>query len=144
MSELLGKALEIAWAAHEGQKDKGGHPYIRHPLSVAGQLDTKEEVMTALLHDVAEDTDITIEEIEKEGFPPAVIEALKLLTHDPAVDYLDYVRQLGTNELAKRVKLADLWHNTRPERLGRELTEKDRQRLEKYRKARAILTGEEE
>ncbi|MBR2778975.1 MAG: HD domain-containing protein [Firmicutes bacterium] len=142
MSELIGKALEIAWKAHEGQKDKGGHPYIRHPLSVAGQLDTEEEIMTALLHDVVEDTDYTLNDLKREGFPPAVIEALQLLTHDPEVEYMDYVRRIRPNALARRVKLADLWHNSLPERLAQPLTEKDRQRLEKYRKARAILNGE--
>ncbi len=142
MSELIGKALEIAWKAHEGQKDKGGHPYIRHPLSVAGQLDTEEEIMTALLHDVVEDTDYTLNDLKREGFPPAVIEALQLLTHDPEVEYMDYVRRIRPNALARRVKLADLWHNSLPERLVQPLTEKDRQRLEKYRKARAILNGE--
>lgn len=140
---MLGRALEIAWSAHEGQKDKGGHPYIRHPLSVAGHLDTKTEIMTALLHDVVEDSDYTIADLEKEGFPTDVLEALKLLTHDPAVDYMDYIRQIGTNALATKVKLADLWHNSLPDRLGHEPTEKDRKRLEKYRRARAILTGEE-
>ncbi len=143
MSELLGKALEIAWSAHAGQLDKGGHPYIQHPLSVAGRLETEEEIMTALLHDVAEDSEYTLQDLADAGFPPAVIDALTLLTHDPAVDYFDYVRMVKTNPLAKRVKLADLWHNTREERLGRVPTDRDLKRLEKYEKARAILEEQE-
>ncbi|MBQ3390351.1 MAG: HD domain-containing protein [Firmicutes bacterium] len=139
---MIGTALEIAWKAHEGQKDKGGKPYIRHPLSVAAQMDTEEEITTALLHDVVEDSDYTFEDLEAAGFPERVMEALRLLTHDDDTDYFEYVRKLRENDLARKVKLADLAHNSREDRLGRNPTEEDWKRLEKYAAARKILEEE--
>lgn len=143
MGEYIGKALQIAWEAHFGQKDKGGRPYIRHPLSVAGRMDTEYEIITALLHDVAEDTEVSLEDLRNMGFPEEILKALSLLTHDPEEDYMDYIRRIRSNELARRVKLADLWHNSQAERLGREPSEKDLRRLEKYAKAMEILRCEE-
>ena len=94
MSELIGRAMQVAWDAHLGQKDKGGHPYIQHPLSVAGRMETENEIITALLHDVAEDTDCTLEDLREMGFPEEVLEALRLLTRQPEEDYMEYVRRI--------------------------------------------------
>gem|GEM_PF-432905 len=113
---LINKALGIAYAAHHGQADKSGAPYIYHPAYLASQMETEDEIITALLHDVVEDTDITIEDLEREGFPPATIEALKLLTHDDGSGYSQYIDRIGTNPLATKVKLADLRHNGNPSR----------------------------
>ena len=112
---MIGRALEIAWNAHKGQTDKAGNPYIRHPLTVAGKMDTEEEIAVALLHDVVEDTEVTLNDLEKEGFPEAVLEALRLLTHSPEEDYFTYIRRLKENPLARKVKLADLDHNSQLE-----------------------------
>ena len=127
------KAMAIAYEAHHGQVDKSGVPYIFHPIHLAEQMYTEEECIVALLHDVVEDTDITFEQLEKE-FSPTVIEALKLLTHDDSVEYMEYVRNLKSNPIAKKVKLADLWHNYDCTRL-RKMTLKDLERQEKYREA---------
>lgn len=135
---MIGKALEIAWKAHEGQTDKAGKPYIQHPLAVASRMETEEEIAIALLHDVVEDTEVTFEDLEQAGFPQRVLEALRLLTHDPAEDYFTYIERVKGNPLARKVKLADLAHNSQTDRLP-EITEKDRERLEKYRKAKEIL-----
>ena len=84
---LTKKALKLAYAAHAGQVDKAGMPYIFHPYEVALQVQTEEEVCVALLHDVVEDTDWTMEDLRAAGFPETVLEAVQLLTHDPAVPY---------------------------------------------------------
>ena len=84
-TENTNKAMILAYNAHMGQLDKSGIPYIYHPIHLAEQMDTEEECICALLHDVVEDTDVTFEELEK-IFSKTVIDALKLLTHDPSVE----------------------------------------------------------
>jgi len=108
---LINKALSVAYDAHHGQTDKSGVPYIYHPAFLASQMDTEDEIITALLHDVVEDTPVTLEDLEREGFPRAVLDALRLLTHTDGSEYMDYVRRIKTNPLASKIKLADLRHN---------------------------------
>ncbi len=140
-TELTVKAMHIAYNAHSGQTDKNGMPYIFHPFHLAEQMHTESEICTALLHDVAEDTDITIEKLA-EDFPEEITDALKLLTHDKNIDYFDYVREIKTNPIARKVKLADLKHNSDLSRMtasGIVPSEKDIRRREKYLKAIEIL-----
>lgn len=139
-TEQTKKAMIIAYNAHHGQVDKSGVPYIFHPIHVAEQMETEEECIVALLHDTVEDTNITFEVLKKE-FSATVIEALKLLTHDESIDYFDYVRKLKNNPIAKKVKLADLYHNSDITRMENP-TEKDWKRKEKYHKAILILLEE--
>lgn len=139
-TELTKKAMKICFKAHKDQKDKDGLPYVFHPFHVAEQMETEEEICTALLHDVVEDTDWTLERLAAEGFPPSVLAALALLTHDDETPYLEYVARLKDNPIAAAVKLADLQHNSMPGRLTGK-TEKDLARLEKYRQALEILTS---
>lgn len=134
------KAMIIAYNAHQGQVDKSGIPYIYHPIHLAEQMQTEEECIVALLHDTVEDTNVTFETLEKE-FSKEVIEALKLLTHDKSVDYMDYVKNLKNNPIAKKVKLADLYHNRDITRMENP-TQKDIERKEKYHKAISILLEE--
>lgn len=132
------KAMKIAYNAHMGQVDKSGIPYIYHPIHLAEQMETEEECIVALLHDTVEDTSVTFEELEKE-FSSTIIDAVKLLTHDEAIPYMEYVKNIKENPIAKKVKLADLRHNsdiTRKE----EITEKDRKRNEKYKEAIKFLS----
>ena len=105
------KALCLAYEAHHGQLDKSGLPYINHPLHLAEQMYDEISCTVALLHDVVEDTAITLEDLAKE-FPPEVVEAVDLLTHKAGVEYFDYVRAIRTNHTAMTVKLADLNHNS--------------------------------
>lgn len=142
---LTKKAMDLAYHAHHGQTDKAGLPYIFHPYHLAEQMTDEITVCVALLHDVAEDTSITLEELERE-FPEAVTDALRLLTHIKGTDYFDYVRALKNNPVAKAVKLADLAHNSDETRFaGGEAgaAEKAVERRKKYAKAKAILMGEE-
>ena len=141
-TELTKRALRIAFVAHKDQVDKSGLPYVYHPFEVASAVDSEYETCVALLHDVVEDTEITLEELSKE-FPCEVIDALRLLTHDEEVPYFEYVKAIRNNEIAKVVKLADLQHNSNLARLDT-ITEKDLKRVRKYKKACRILMGEED
>ena len=138
---LTKKALCIAFDAHKEQVDKSGLPYVYHPFEVASAVTGEYETCVALLHDVVEDTEITLDTLSKE-FPREVIDALRLLTHDEEVPYFDYVKAIRSNEIAKAVKLADLQHNSNLDRLET-VTEKDLKRVEKYKKAYRILMDEE-
>ena len=140
-TELTNKAMKIAYSAHHGQVDYNGIPYIFHPIHLAEAMEDEISCCAALLHDVVEDTDMTMEELARD-FPSEVIQVLKLLTHDESVDYFDYVRAIKANPIAVKVKLADLAHNSDQSRcIGSGLTE---ERLaywkQKYAKATAILT----
>jgi len=137
-TEMTNKAVKLAYEAHQGQFDKSGLPYVFHPFHLAEQMDTEETVTVALLHDVVEDTDYTLEDLRNMGFPDTVMDALTLLTHDPSVPYMEYVERLKTNPIARAVKLADLTHNSDLSRLP-VVTEKDLERVEKYHIAMNLL-----
>ena len=140
---LTNKAMKIAYHAHHGQFDYNGIPYIYHPIHLAEQMDNEYSCCVALLHDTVEDTAVTLEELKKD-FPSEITDAVALLTHIDEVDYFDYVRTIKDNPIAKKVKLADLTHNSDQSRcIGSDLTS---ERLEfwknKYQKAREILLSE--
>lgn len=137
-TEMTKRAMQIAYQAHHGQTDKSDVPYIFHPLHLAEQMQTEYETITALLHDVVEDTTITLHDLSEEGFPTEVLAALQLLTHDLTVPYLDYVRAIKNNAIARKVKLADLTHNSDITRAAA-ADENAAARLEKYKQAIAIL-----
>lgn len=135
------KAMKLAYAAHHGQTDKSGVPYIFHPYHVAEQMTDEFTTCAALLHDVVEDTGLTFEELEDQ-FPKEVLDALRLLTHEGETDYFEYVRAIKENSIAKAVKLADIAHNSDETRLAgcKDVTEEQIIRWrEKYAKAKRIL-----
>ncbi len=119
-SERVKKACQIMFEAHKNDVDKGGYPYVFHPFFLATQMDDEASACVALLHDVVEDHgDIyTLEYLRKEGFTDSELEALALLTHDEATPYMDYIKEIASNPLARKVKLADLAHNTDANRLN--------------------------
>ncbi|MCR4709734.1 MAG: GTP pyrophosphokinase [Clostridiales bacterium] len=137
-TDLTKKALKLSFAAHKDQLDKSGMPYVYHPFHVAEQMETEETVAVALLHDVVEDTDYTMEDLKAMGFPDSVTDALALMTHDDSVPYLEYVAKLKDNPIARAVKLADLRHNSDLSRLD-VVDEKALERIEKYSKAIELL-----
>lgn len=137
-NETIETAIQIALTAHKGQTDKGGHPYILHPLRLMHNVNSEEEKIVAILHDVVEDSSYSFLDLENAGIPEVCIEALKLLTRDNSVPYMDYVKEIAANPIAKAVKLADLRDNSDLSRL-KEVTEKDKERLKKYRIAIAFL-----
>lgn len=135
------RAMQLAYEAHSRQVDRAGVPYIFHPIHLAEQMDDEVSVTVALLHDVAESTNISLEELGK-IFPREVMVPLTLLTHDRSVNYFDYIRALKENPVARCVKLADLEHNSDESRLSsiRSISEPRKRRLkEKYRRAHDIL-----
>ena len=115
-TELTNKAMRIAYQAHHGQYDVNGVPYIFHPYHVAEQMPDEITTCVALLHDVIEDTSVTIEELEQ-VFPTEVTEALRLLTHEKDTDYISYIEKIKTNPVARTVKLADIEHNSDTSRI---------------------------
>ena len=139
-TEMTIKAMKIAYDAHLGQLDYNGVPYIFHPYHLAEQMDDEISCTVALLHDVVEDTSITLDDLEQ-MFPKQVVQIVMLLTHDAKVDYFEYIRKIKTNAIATKVKLADIKHNSNEARsLGSNLTKE--QLLywkEKYAKAKEIL-----
>ena len=136
---MVDLALSIARQAHEGQLDKEGVDYIEHPIYVASQVDTEEEKAVALLHDVIEDSPVSAEELLQAGLPETVVTAVQVLTKKKEQDYQTYLETVKKNPLARVVKLADLKHNSDLSRLS-SITEKDRERLKKYKKAIDFLS----
>lgn len=141
-TNLTKKAMKIAFEAHKNQVDKNGMPYIYHPIHLAEQMDDEETVCVALLHDVVEDTDISLEDLKQEGFSEEILKALKLMTHDDFVPYMDYVKKIKTNPIATKVKLADLKHNSDLTRLDI-VDQKAIKRAEKYKEAIEMLIQSE-
>lgn len=141
---LTQKVMLLAYDAHHGQLDKGGVPYIFHPIHLAEQMPDELTTIVALLHDVVEDTDLSLDDLAHD-FPPAVIDALRLLTHKPGTNYLDYVRALRNNPIAATVKRADLLHNSDESRLALcPISEAEKNRLrQKYQKALTLLEGQD-
>ena len=119
-SELVKRACTILYEAHRDDLDKGGYPYVFHPFYLAAQMDDEATVCTALLHDVIEDHGdrYSFDDLARAGFPGPVLHALRLLFHADGVPYMDYVRALAEDPIARKVKLADLRHNTDARRLG--------------------------
>ena len=138
-TDLTIKAMNLAYNAHHGQFDKGGVPYIFHPIHLAESMDDEISTCVALLHDTVEDTAVTLEELE-ESFPREIVEAVDLLTHREGVEYFDYVRAIRQNSIAVKVKLADLAHNGDPKRISNQGNAEKRRA--KYAAARKILTEE--
>lgn len=142
-TELTCKAMMTAYNAHQGQLDVNGVPYIFHPYHVAEQMKDEITVCVALLHDVVEDTGVTMDELAAE-FPDEVIGALKLLTHEPGTDYYEYVKRICTNPVARAVKMEDMLHNMDESRIydkSKVSEERLKHWREKYARAIKILEG---
>ncbi len=137
----LERAIAIAAEAHAGQRDKAGQPYILHCLRVMLRVDTPEERIAAVLHDLLEDTDWRREDLLREDFAPAAVDAIVGLTRRDGESYQAFVERAGSNPIARRVKLADLEDNMDLSRI-RDPTEKDHARIRKYREAYRRLSAE--
>lgn len=134
------KALKLCFEAHKDQTDKSGMPYVFHPFHLAEQMTDELTTIVALLHDVVEDTEYTIEDLREMGFPDQAVTAIALMTHKEDVPYMTYVASIKENRIAKEVKLADLSHNSDLSRLA-QITPYDEARAEKYKKAIELLTS---
>lgn len=138
---LYQQALAIAKDAHKGQVDKAGVAYIHHLLYVASLVEGELAKTIALLHDVVEDSDWTLEDLRKEGLLEEVVQAVGILTKKRNENYEEYILRVKQNPLARQVKLADLQHNSDLSRLAN-VTDRDRERVAKYQKAIAFLSEE--
>ena len=138
--DLLEKALEIALKAYAGKKDKAGKTYILHPLRLMAKMATSAEMAVALLHDVIEDSEITATDLLQAGIPAEVVEAVQLLTRNPADTYAEFVRKTLSNKLAAKVKKADIEDNINLLRLPA-VSQKDLERAAKYHAAWQLLTS---
>jgi (p)ppGpp synthase/HD superfamily hydrolase len=134
MTQTLERAIAIAATAHAGQVDKGGAPYILHPLKVMLRMSTLEERIVAVLHDVVEDCDISLEDLRQEGFSEEVLTAIESVTKVPDESYEDFVERAAQNPIGRVVKLADLEENSDLSRIASPSWE-DLERIEKYRRA---------
>ena len=135
---MYNKALQIAKSAHSGQLDKGGNPYFLHPLAVSEKVEAENEKIVALLHDVIEDTDITLDYLREQGFSEEILAGVDRLTKREGVSYEEYIEAVRKNPLALKVKIADMLHNSDLSRIPNP-TEKDRKRIEKYKEKIALL-----
>ena len=145
MKEILGqgtleRAIEIAARTHAGQVDKGGAPYILHPLRVMLRVAPGAQQIVAVLHDVVEDSDVTFEDLEREGFAAEVIKGLRAVTKVEGESYEDFVARAARDPVGKAVKLADLMENSDLSRIA-EPSQKDLERVAKYRRAIAYLSA---
>lgn len=135
----LEEAIGIAVQAHRGQKDRAGAPYILHPLRMMFRVQTEAERMAAVLHDVVEDTEWTLEALRERGFPEEVVDAVDHLTRREAESYDEFVTRAAAHPVARRVKLADLEDNMDVRRTGT-LADDDVERLGRYLRAWRRLT----
>jgi len=137
-TKLTKQAMKLCFEAHKDQVDKTEIPYVFHPFHLAELMNDEYTTVIALLHDVVEDTEYTFKDLEDMGYPKEVIDALRLLTHEKGVPYMEYVSKIKDNPLAKTVKLADLRHNSDMTRLD-VVDEKAIERGNKYKKAILLL-----
>ncbi|MEA5418722.1 GTP pyrophosphokinase [Spirulina sp. CCNP1310] len=128
---LLNVAIALAHQAHQGQMDKGGHPYIGHPLRVMAAMGDEEAKIVAVLHDAIEDSDLSLADLTAAGFPAVITQALDALTKRAGEAYEDYLQRVMANPLALRVKIADMEDNCDLSRIAQP-TAKDYARLAKY------------
>lgn len=141
-TEETKRALKLAFEAHKDQLDKGGIPYIYHPFHLAEQMQDEDSTVAALLHDIAEDTAYTVEDLRNMGFNENVCRAVSLLTHEKNVPYMEYIAKIKENPIAKAVKLADLRHNSDLSRLEDLKSGKNIEKMmKKYREAITLLSS---
>jgi (p)ppGpp synthase/HD superfamily hydrolase len=133
LMSFLEKAIHIAVRAHQGQKDRYGKPFILHPLRMMMRMDTEMEKIVAVLHDVVEKSDQTLNDLRREGFPEEIVDAVDCLTKRPGDDYATHIRRARMNLLSQKVKIADLEDNMDPKRII-DFSEEDKKRLECFHK----------
>jgi (p)ppGpp synthase/HD superfamily hydrolase len=138
----LEDAVSIAAQAHRGQKDKAGDPYFLHPLRMMLRMNSEAEMIAAVLHDVVEDSDWTLEQLRDKGFSEDVLQAVDCLTHRNGEPYEEFIRRAQQNPIARQVKIADLEDNMNIQRIH-EITAKDLERLAKYHRSWCVLTKTE-
>lgn len=143
LNALLSLAISTAKKAHEGQVDKGGHPYFIHVQTVAESLDDTEQKIVGYLHDIVEDTHVTLKDLEKLGFTYRIVNSIRIMTQDNFPSRKKYLETVKVDNNACAVKMADLKHNMDISRIPNP-TEKDFKRIQKYKKELAFLKADPE
>lgn len=138
MSDMLSEAIGVAVIAHAGQYDLAGEPYILHPLRVMGAFKSETERIVAVLHDVVEDTFVTLESLRDAGFSNEIVEAIDALTKRAGETRMDAAKRAKENKIARAVKLEDVWDNMDLDRLPK-LTNRDMIRYHEYRRVYEYL-----
>lgn len=141
MSSMLEKAINLASTAHAGQPDKAGKPYILHPLRLMLKFNSEEEMIVAMLHDVVEDSGISLEQLRRQGFAQPIVAAVDCLTRRKGESYEDFIARIKVNNLARKVKIEDIKDNLDLTRLTT-VSENDLLRAAKYHKALGVLIRE--
>lgn len=131
-TELIRQAYYLSRNAHKGQVDKGGRDYFLHPCAVAETVHTANEKVVALLHDVVEDTEVSLRDLEDAGFPRVIVDAVDAITKRPGEAYDKYMERVKKNRIALVVKISDMQHNADISRI-KEPKEEDYERVKKYR-----------
>ncbi|MFJ8528390.1 hypothetical protein [Bacillus sp. NPDC094106] len=139
---LLKKAIQIAYEAHKEQMDKGGNPYILHPLHVMNQLETIDEKIVGVLHDTKEDAGLTDEFFRSEGFPERIIQGIDSVTRRPGETYMEFIKRSSEDELGRKVKKEDILHNMDLSRIS-VITEKHISLQKRYKKGLDFLNQAE-
>lgn len=144
MTATLDDAIALAANHFRGVTDKAGQPYVLHCIRVMLGVESTEAQMVGVLHDLVEDTEVTLAELRNHGFSEAVLEGVDLMTHREGVTYADYVVRLKGNPIATQVKLSDLRDNMSPQRvlLRPDRSQRDMSRVGKYIATYRFLTGE--
>jgi hypothetical protein len=140
----LENAIRVAVLAHTGQTDNGGAPYITHPLRLMAAVESEHAKIVAVLHDVVEDTSVTIEDLRQQGFDEEILSGVECVTHRRGEPYADYVVRCKNQPLARLVKLADLVDNSRLDRCIFRVNrvERDLARLHRYVRSYKFLTDQ--
>jgi (p)ppGpp synthase/HD superfamily hydrolase len=133
------RAINVALVAHHGQRDKAGLPYILHPLYVMGQMKSENQMIVAVLHDIIEDTELTLSDLRSEGFSERIVRAVDAMTKRDGEFYRDYLKRVKRDPLALSVKLEDIRHNSSPERLENLPQDTAEYLATKYKKALDFL-----
>jgi (p)ppGpp synthase/HD superfamily hydrolase len=140
LTPTLEDAIVLATNAHKGQKDRNDEPYVMHPIRVMAQLWGHDERMVAVLHDIIEDTDVTLDDLRKAGYPDRIVEAVDAISRrkDAGESFSQYIQRVRKNPLATKVKIADLKDNSNLDRLPK-VEAFDLKRLDRYNRALQYL-----
>ena len=139
---MLSRAIDVAKEAFSGKKDDNGHPYVDHALRVMDKMDTEEEKIVAVLHDVVEESEVSLHELQAMGFSRQVVEAVGILTKRNDMTYFDYIDDIRCSELASKVKIAEIEDNLDMPRVRKMSFQSYTPQL-RAKKALAILKNED-
>lgn len=139
---MLEKAIEIAERAFEGKTDSRGEPYVNHSIRVMDRMETDDEKIVAVLHDVVEDSEMTLRDLQEAGFRRELLEAVEQLTKKPNMTYFDYIEDISGSELATKVKLAEIEDNMDEVRVNK-MSFKTFSLEERKERVKKILMGNE-